>query len=457
MRNATLARRSHTAAVVACAVGVFAANAVHAAQQSIFDERVLVLARNLAAGHGFRYAPGEPGAVYPLWGYAALTVPGVWLGAPRLWLALLQLAMALAGGLWFVRWLAARGALPHPLVLAALIAPFAAVLSVRWPDAPVAALMLIVFAQGVRAATAAYRGAARSAVTAAGALALAAQLRPEVLALPVFAVGAAALPVARGLRWRLVALGVVLGLVAGASLLPWALHARAAGAGLRLTSTNGPMVLYVALGQLPHNPWGIVPEDATAIRRARELGARDPFTPRGSRLLAGELRRAILAHPAAFVTKLAWNAARAVGLGVYVGEYYRWVLDRSALGKLKRAIRARDPAAAWRAAGGAPGVGLLALTGLLRAASALALLWMLWTVGRAAWRPLAAPLGAAVCLALALAVYRVGIAALALYEPRVMAQAWLPLAAVALAVRAEGRASTETPSWAARFAGGGSA
>jgi hypothetical protein len=101
--------------------------------------------------------------------------------------------------------------------------------------------------------------------------------------------------------------------------------ARATGHVL-LTSTNAGHVLYISLGQLPGNPWGITPSDGDP-RMHRELDAH--FRHRNTSSLTyasdGFLRHRFIqlvrAHPAAWLHKDLLDAKSTLTGGFYDGEF----------------------------------------------------------------------------------------------------------------------------------------
>lgn len=93
-----------------------------------------------------------------------------------------------------------------------------------------------------------------------------------------------------------------------------------------LTPTNGGMLNYISLGQLPGNPWGIVPVDQTAREKTASLSqnTEDKFralTREGDKLLRAYHRDMIREHPVAFSAKVVWNASTAFSLGYFGGDF----------------------------------------------------------------------------------------------------------------------------------------
>jgi hypothetical protein len=109
--------------------------------------------------------------------------------------------------------------------------------------------------------------------------------------------------------------------VAWIVLLPWAVHYYRETGRLSLTSSNGGMVAFISLGQLPNNPWAAVAADEYAYAYLRRHGIAAPAeSDTGNRILFGEYLRRIKEHPDAFVARIAWNAAATLLSGFYGGE-----------------------------------------------------------------------------------------------------------------------------------------
>lgn len=72
------------------------------------------------------------------------------------------------------------------------------------------------------------------------------------------------------------------------------------------TSTNGGHVLYIGLGQLPNNVWGITPDDNDPKMVSlvnNKLGTRNTLDAKADSLLKLEFRTEIFAHPNSYIQK----------------------------------------------------------------------------------------------------------------------------------------------------------
>jgi hypothetical protein len=109
-------------------------------------------------------------------------------------------------------------------------------------------------------------------------------------------------------------------------LLPWAVYSHRATGHYLFTSTNSGHVMFISLGSLRNNPWGITPSDADP-QMAKTL--RDHFGKPVSSLvyesqpvLNAAFLNNIKKEPAAFFKKLVSNAYLMSTRGVYPGEFY---------------------------------------------------------------------------------------------------------------------------------------
>lgn len=125
-------------------------------------------------------------------------------------------------------------------------------------------------------------------------------------------------------------------------LLPWALFYRANTGHVSLSSSNGGMVAYLSLGQLPDNPWRIVHDDGfgrTALR-ARGVDA-DPLSDVADREFHRALLEAVKTHPTAFTRKILHNVRNVWLGGFYVGELSTSAADQVALDVWREHLKLR--------------------------------------------------------------------------------------------------------------------
>ncbi len=306
-------------------------------------QRSLLLAERLVAGQGYTLAqPDGTPAFYPMWGYPLLLAPGVWLGAPLLWITLVQFVLCGTAFWAFYRIFGLRPRLWHiPCLL-----PLFALCSVKWPDAVTLPLLLLLLERATKYLE---DGRPRAAVGAAALFGLSVNVRSEFLLLPVCMLGLAWATRRGGDRKRWLALtgGLLLG--GAVFLAPWAARSQALLGQWRLSSTNGGGVLYITLGQLPGNPWGIRHADAEAWTYVQARGLDSPWSPAGDAMLRAAWLERVVAHPFAFAGKVLGNGLRLATHGVYTGEYYTLIASPQAARSAVQALREGRWPVAWSA------------------------------------------------------------------------------------------------------------
>jgi hypothetical protein len=264
-----------------------------------------------------------PSATFPMWGYGWLLA----VTSNESALLLFQVALATAAAWFFVRTLEETGILGSVSArsvkaLLVVSVPWYAANGLRWPYSEAASLLLGAFALLVLALA---RDDARYRLYALSGLlvGLVLNFRSDYIALPVLT---ALLVVALG-RDRLALakrMGAWLAVILLA-LVPWIVYAHRATGHLLVTSTNSGHVLYISLGQLPGNPWGITPSDGDP-RMHRELRAHfgsdvSSLTYESDRFLRSRFFHLVGQHPAAWLRKDVHNGIHTFTDGFYDGEF----------------------------------------------------------------------------------------------------------------------------------------
>jgi len=304
-----------------------ASNSNHFSMQTIYKRYHVVLAESLWNGQGYAFpegrgAGGQTGpALFPIWGYALAAAPGVALGNPALFLGVLQSTLGIISIVCFYRMVGIREKIWHIL----LFIPYFFLLSVKWPDAIVGSL-LIMYACSAHEYL---RHNKMPHLFISGLLlGLAVNFRSEYLTLAAFQLILIFLPHLRAKRRRyalLVCVNLVIMLLA---LLPWAIRCRKVASDFRFTATNGGLVMYISLGQLKDNPWGIEHLDGAGFKYVADRGEKSPFSVEGERILKHAFYDAVRQHPWAYVRKVCRNFVRAVSNGTYVGDVVSPFADR---------------------------------------------------------------------------------------------------------------------------------
>jgi len=254
---------------------------------------------------------------YPMWGYPLVLALIGWGPA----VIVLQVAVAsLAAAVFCVLGAELLAIRRRWLVWCfALGIPWYALHTVKWPASFAASFALIgVTLLGVSLD----RHSRRLAAVAGVAFGLALNFRSEwLLALPVFGLACIIWRLVAG-RWGLSpAILAIFVATVTLCLAPWAIHCKRSTGALALTSSNAGMVLYISLGQLPGNPWGIVHADRTAMEvTAAERPDVAAYSVEGSRILLDRFWHAIKRHPVAFLRKTVRNLTYILAGGFYSGE-----------------------------------------------------------------------------------------------------------------------------------------
>ena len=298
---------------------LFGLNYFHQDQQGIFLGRYLVLSesiRDLAYSY-----PGQEGvaATYPIWGYPILmAVLDPLLGIQGVYI--FQYVLLLVS-FWLVyryfdlpRW---NSPFKMALFHGALIA-YAMALSVKWPMAIVAFLLLVF---GLLHQRGRYGLACLT-------LLLAAHFRSEAqLMWAVYVVFLLVQSTRGNIRYRellqtrknLYGL-FLLGTCSLILLTSWPLYQYSQHRQLLLGTSNSGGTLYSGLGQLPNNPWNRIFADKSASEYARSQGVEDAWGLEGNEVLTRRFLQDVSEHPIAFLAKVLYNQLRILTGGFYTAE-----------------------------------------------------------------------------------------------------------------------------------------
>jgi hypothetical protein len=110
------------------------------------------------------------------------------------------------------------------------------------------------------------------------------------------------------------------------SLIPWGIYAKNATGHFLITSTNSGAVLFIGLGSLPGNKWGITPVDGDPkMQRAIEshFGEKRSYVSyEADQFLKTAFFKKVSEDPAHFAKKAAHNLRKTILGGTYQGEFY---------------------------------------------------------------------------------------------------------------------------------------
>ena len=260
---------------------------------------------------------------FPMWGYGwLLAVTG-----NEYALLLFQVVLATAGAATFLWTLESVGVLRTGAARLAKIAllvsvPWYASNALRWPYSEAASLLLLAVALLVLALAGPTADYVLFALSGA-LLGLALNFRSDYIALPaLILIVVLALARQRGALLRPLAVWIAAIVVL---LVPWMVYSARATGNVLVTSTNSGHVLYISLGQLPGNPWGITPSDGDP-RMHRELDAHfgrhvSSLTYSSDTFLRSRFFHLVREHPTAWLHKDLRNAVHTLTDGLYNGEF----------------------------------------------------------------------------------------------------------------------------------------
>ena len=86
--------------------------------------------------------------------------------------------------------------------------------------------------------------------------------------------------------------------------LPWLTYTGTVGKSIQLSSTNGGAVMYLGLGYLPNNPWGIVADDRFVAKIAEDNGFISPWSESANIYFTEQYINAVVSEPASFIYRV---------------------------------------------------------------------------------------------------------------------------------------------------------
>ena len=198
-----------------------------------------------------------------------------------------------------------------------MLLPYIALCSVKWNDAIVAgSLVFYVYflAKSIK------DNNLKSNIIAGLILGVILNLRSEYLGLLLFQfIGIVSIKsVRQSVKLKIHS---VIYLTAILTLFPWAIRNYIEFGEMKFSSTNGASVMYISLGQLADNVWGIKAVDNTAFQLAKKHRIADPYSLEGEKVLKEEFVEKVKSEPMEYVKKCASNALAFFIGGVYTGEY----------------------------------------------------------------------------------------------------------------------------------------
>jgi hypothetical protein len=214
--------------------------------------------------------------------------------------------------------------------------PFIAIMSVKWPDAIIAFLLIIFFYYFKSYILNANK---RTLIVTCLLLGLIINFRTEFLYFPFFFLLLQLVPFNFQQKRNLLVATIAFAVSVIIFISPWAVRSYINTGKVTFTTTNNGMVSYISLGSIADNPWNIYISDKTAWDYAIANGEENPFSEKGNKLLNDAFGKAISEHPLSFITKCGYNFARCFTGGVYTGEYANIVVDTTYRYKLNEELK----------------------------------------------------------------------------------------------------------------------
>lgn len=294
---------------------IFVLNSSHLNQQGTYQNIFLEIGKNLLSGGGYKCSElGNTPLFYPLWGYTLLIIPDLFFKSGDLILYTVQIVLTYITILLFLRIFQIK----LKLFYFFLFIPYIALMSVKWPDAIVGSLLIfIVFFISEYINKEKFVFLAFSGVF----FGILLNFRSEYVYLPFFLLFLLFLPNNSIKKKKLLAIFSVL-IISGILLLtPWAYRSYKVTGEFRTSASNGGAVMYISLGQLPNNSWGIIPLDETAYQIADSLGFYSPYSVEADSYFKALALHKIKEDPVEYIKKFGYNFFSAIIRGVYTGEF----------------------------------------------------------------------------------------------------------------------------------------
>ena len=279
--------------IILCLLALFAIYINHdnAAEQIIYSDYHLVLGRSIWNGTDYP-------ASYPLWGYPVFVglIDRLFFSSRDLLISSIQVSLALLSCLWVVLPKITRF---RSILLSPLFFPVFFHAAVKWADA-IYVLCLIVLVGAIE--NYADKKPLKLLIIAGFLSAIASNFRPDFLYLSIFTliISLILFLISRQKFTFFLKVTGVIFLASFISLIPWFIHSGS------FNSTNGGLVFYISLGQLPDNPWGRVYNDHAGFEYAHAMNT-EAYSPDGNKLLFQAALRDIKDFPFDYFLKVFHN------------------------------------------------------------------------------------------------------------------------------------------------------
>jgi hypothetical protein len=294
---------------------IFVLNASHINQQGTYNNIFIELAKNILAGNGYVCSElGNSTLFYPIWGYTILVLPDMFFSSGDLIIYVVQYILTIISILLFIKIFQIKLKFIHLF----LFTPFIALMSVKWPDAIVGSLIIVYLYFGMT-----YLDKKKHIyLLLSGVIfGIIINFRSEYIFLPLFILVLLIIPKLKFERLKILYIALTSILIGGLLIVPWAMRAYSVTGELRLSASNGGAVMYISLGQLPNNSWGIIPLDETAYQIADSLNFDSPYSNEADNYFKSLSLQSIQTNPLEYAKKVGYNLFSSLTYGVYTGEY----------------------------------------------------------------------------------------------------------------------------------------
>ncbi|MGQ9631412.1 MAG: hypothetical protein ACUVXI_14035 [bacterium] len=261
---------------------------------------------------------------FPMWGYGWLFL----ITENKLLLLVFQNALALFAAWFFIGYLEKNNILRSKSVwllkfLLVISIPWYAFHSLMWPYSVSISLFLISFALFANSFSSDEIQIGR--IVLSGVLfGLALNFRSDYYMMPIgFAIIALAFAKFNIVTIKKAAVWILSVYIL---LLPWAIYSKHVTGHYLLTSTNTGHVLFIGLGNLPNNKWGITQYDEDPLMhdliKERFGEKKSSFVYEADRFLRAEFMRRVKEDPREYIRKCLYSLRSMLTQGVYRGEFY---------------------------------------------------------------------------------------------------------------------------------------
>lgn len=262
---------------------------------------------------------------FPMWGYGWMFM----ITQSKPVLIVIQEALAISAYWYFFRTAQKHELFPAPVldtskVLLVFALPLYAFHAILWPYSVGFSLLLFSFTLLLIGLADYGRPVLKTIVVSGVIFGVMLNFRSDYCMLPIALAGA--ILVLHRTRAHVLRAVLVWAVSTYALLVPWILFTKHVSGRALLTSSNGGMAIYLGLGDLPGNVWGITPfdDDPQAHRVVAEaLGpGTNPLSAQSDVVLKREALNNVRRYPREYVRRLVYLVPHVVAGGIYKAEFF---------------------------------------------------------------------------------------------------------------------------------------